>query len=106
MSKKHIRDDMTVAFLSNQVAVMGADWYVNIIYRRVLATAYDSDAQRRQFTQSYTEQFLNPTRAAELGFIDEVIQPRELRSRLCGWLEVLDGKRQSLPRKKHGNIPL
>jgi acetyl-CoA carboxylase carboxyltransferase component len=79
---------------------------VNIIHRRTLASADDPEALRKQFTDDYAGKFLNPDRAAELGFIDEVIQPSELRAKLCNWLDVLASKRQSLPKKKHGNIPL
>ncbi len=106
MSSKHIRADVNLAFPTAQVAVMGASGAVNIIHRRSLAAAEDPQQLRQQFTDDYAAKFLNPQRAAELGFIDEVIEPRELRAKLCNWLSVLLNKRQSLPKKKHGNIPL
>ncbi len=106
MSSKHIRADVNLAFPTAQVAVMGAEGAVNIIHRRTLAAAEDPAALRAEFTNEYSERFLNPGRAAELGFIDQVIKPRELRTQLCSWLDVLTTKRQDLPAKKHGNIPL
>jgi propionyl-CoA carboxylase beta chain len=106
MSSKHIRADVNLAFPTAQVAVMGAEGAVNVIHRRAIASAADPQAAREELLGEYRTQFLNPDRAAELGFIDEVIQPRDLRQRLCAWLSVLVNKRQELPHKKHGNIPL
>ncbi len=106
MASKHIRADVNLAFPTAQVAVMGAEGAVNIIHRRTLADAEDPAALRAEFTKEYGNRFLNPRLAAELGFIDQVIQPRDLRAQLCNWLEVLASKRQNLPQKKHGNIPL
>jgi propionyl-CoA carboxylase beta chain len=106
LSSKHIRADMNFAFPSAEIAVMGPDAAVNIVYRQAIAEAPDPEAARRAFAQEYREKFANPYKAAELGFIDEVIRPRSLRRRLVQSLDLLADKRQSLPVKKHGNIPL
>jgi propionyl-CoA carboxylase beta chain len=106
MSSKHIRADVNLAFPTAQVAVMGAEGAVNIIHRQALAKAEQPEQLREQFVRDYSERFLSPDRAAELGFIDEVIEPRLLRQRLASWLSVLENKRQELPPKKHGNLPL
>jgi propionyl-CoA carboxylase beta chain len=106
MSSKHIRADVNLAFPTAQVAVMGPQGAVNIIHRGSLANAQDPEALRAQFVEDYSQRFLSPERAAELGFIDEVIEPHQLRQRLANWLGVLANKRQELPAKKHGNLPL
>jgi propionyl-CoA carboxylase beta chain len=106
MSSKHLRSDLNLAFPHSEIAVMGAEGAVNIIYRQELATAADPAAKRAELVAAYKEQFLNPYRSAELGFVDEVIEPARLRQRLIRGLELYSNKRQSLPAKKHGNIPL
>ncbi len=106
MSSKHIGADVNLSFPTGQVAVMGADGAVNIIHRRTLAQAEDPQALHAKFASEYTQRFLSPKHAAELGFVDEVIQPRQLRQRLCNWLSLLVNKRQQRPARKHGNIPL
>jgi propionyl-CoA carboxylase beta chain len=85
---------------------MGPDGAVNIIYRREIESAANATEERAKFVAEYRERFANPYKAAELGFIDEVIAPRTLRRRLDQALDMLKDKRQSLPPKKHGNIPL
>jgi len=106
MASKHIRADVNLAFPTAEIAVMGADGAVNIIYRREIEKAADPKAARAQFAEEYRTRFANPYKAAELGFVDEVIHPRMLRKRLGQALEMLKEKRQSNPPKKHGNIPL
>ena len=106
MSSKHIRGDYNLAFPTAEIAVMGPDGAVNIVYRREIAAAQDPDAAKSSFVSEYRAKFANPYKAAELGFIDEVIAPRMARRRLAAGLEMLRNKRDDNPRKKHGNIPL
>jgi propionyl-CoA carboxylase beta chain len=106
MASKHIRADYNLAFPTAEIAVMGPEGAVNIVYRREIQAADDPDAARAQFVTEYRDKFANPYKAAELGFIDEVIAPRTLRRRLASALGMLADKAESLPRKKHGNIPL
>jgi propionyl-CoA carboxylase beta chain len=106
MASKHIRADINLAFPTAEIAVMGPDGAVNIIYRREIEGAANAAEVRAKFVAEYRERFANPYKAAELGFIDEVIHPRTLRRRLDQALDMLKDKRQSLPPKKHGNIPL
>lgn len=106
MSSKHIRGDYNVAWPTAELAVMGADGAVNILYRRELKAAKDPEKLRKKMVDEYNEKFANPYVAAELGYLDEVIDPRETRPRLIRNLHALRTKRQTLPAKKHGNIPL
>jgi len=106
MASKHIRADVNFAFPMAEIAVMGPDGAVNIVRRSEIMKASDPDKTRTEFVADYRDKFANPYKAAELGFIDEVIHPRTLRRRLGQSLEMLKDKRQSLPPKKHGNIPL
>ena len=106
MASKHIRADYNLAFPTAEIAVMGPDGAVNIVYRREIAAAEDKEAARAAFVANYSDSFANPYKAAELGFIDEVIAPRVLRKRLARALDLLRDKRDSNPTKKHGNIPL
>lgn len=106
MSSKHIRGDINLAFPTAEIAVMGPEGAVNIISRAQIAQAEDPEEERRRLIDDYKERFANPYRAADLGFIDEVIKPEDARSRVAAALDMLDGKRQSNPPKKHGNIPL
>jgi propionyl-CoA carboxylase beta chain len=106
MASKHIRADVNLAFPTAEIAVMGPEGAVNVIYRREIEQAADRDKVRAQFVDDYRARFANPYKAAELGFVDEVIRPRTLRQRLGQALEMLKNKRQSNPPKKHGNIPL
>jgi propionyl-CoA carboxylase beta chain len=109
MSSKHIRADMNFAFPTAEIAVMGSEGAVNIIFRRELDEAAARGAEkevRERLVREYREKFANPWEAAELGFIDAVILPRETRARLIEAFTLLSHKRQSTPRKKHGNIPL
>jgi propionyl-CoA carboxylase beta chain len=106
MSSKHIRGDINYAWPSAEIAVMGPDGAVNIIFRHELADANDPDARRADLVQEYREKFANPYVAAERGYIDDVIVPAETRPRLIEALQMLQNKRDANPPKKHGNIPL
>jgi propionyl-CoA carboxylase beta chain len=106
MSSKHIRGDYNLAWPSAEMAVMGADGAVNILYRDELAKAKDAAAERKRLIAEYNDKFASPWIAAELGYLDDVIEPQETRPRLIAALEMLRNKRQSLPFKKHGNPPL
>jgi propionyl-CoA carboxylase beta chain len=106
MSSRHIRGDYNIAWPTAELAVMGADGAVNIIYRKEIEKAADPDKARQAFIEEYEEKFNNPYIAASLGYIDDVIVPSETRPRIIAALEMLAGKRQSLPPKKHDNIPL
>jgi acetyl-CoA carboxylase carboxyltransferase component len=106
MNSRALRADTAFAWPTAQIAVMGAQGAVNVIHRRELAGAENADERRTELISEYEEKFNNPYVAAERGFIDEVIEPRETRARLIRNLEMLRNKRESLPPKKHGNIPL
>jgi propionyl-CoA carboxylase beta chain len=106
MSSKHIRGDLNFAWPTAEIAVMGSEGAVNIIYRREIADAADPAARRRELADEYEGRFGNPFRAAELGFVDEVIQFEDTRRRICDGLAILRTKQLSNPWKKHGNIPL
>ncbi len=106
MSSKHIRGDFNVAWPTAELAVMGAEGAVNILYRREIAASADPAGERRERVEEYNAKFANPYVAAELGYLDDVIEPRETRPRLIRALHSLRNKRQTLPAKKHGNIPL
>ena len=85
---------------------MGAEGAVNIVYRREIAAASDKDGVRQQKIEEFRERFANPFVAAERGYVDDVIEPRETRSRVIRALRMLENKVDTMPRKKHGNIPL
>jgi len=106
MSSKHIRGDISYAWPAAEIAVMGPDGAVNIIFRQQLAEADDPEAERERLVAEYREQFANPYVAAARGYIDDIIEPRETRPRLIEALQMLRNKRDSNPPKKHGNIPL
>ncbi len=106
MSSKHIRGDFNVAWPSAEIAVMGPEGAVNIIFRRELEKAEDPEKRRAELVAEYREKFANPYVAAARGYLDDVIEPRETRPRLINALEMLQNKRDSNPPRKHGNIPL
>ena len=106
MASKHIRADINYAYPTAEIAVMGPEGAVNILYRREMDTAPDPAAFREAKIREYREKFANPYIAAERGYVDEVIEPRDTRVRLCAMLEVLKTKRDTNPPRKHGNIPL
>ncbi|HKR22595.1 MAG TPA: acyl-CoA carboxylase subunit beta, partial [Pyrinomonadaceae bacterium] len=106
MASKHIRTDVNLAWPSAEIAVMGAEGAVGILYRRELSDAQDKDAARKSKVAELEEKFANPYVAAERGFVDEVIEPAQTRPKLIRALSLLENKRDSNPPKKHGNIPL
>ena len=106
MASKHIRTDVNLAWPTAEIAVMGPEGAVNILYKRELDAADDADALRASRVQEFRDKLANPFVAAGRGFIDEVIQPRTTRPRIIAALRSLDGKRDRNPPKKHGNIPL
>ena len=106
MSSKHLRGDVNLAYPSAEIAVMGAEGAVNIIFRDAIKKAKDVNEERTKLTKEYEDKFNNPYVAAQLGYIDEVIDPAMTRKRICESLDMLENKRDKNPSKKHGNIPL
>ena len=106
MASKHIRTDVNYAWPTAEIAVMGPEGAVNIVYKRELEKAENKEAERAQKIEEFRQRFANPYIAAERGYVDAVIQPRETRKKLIQALAMLDGKRDKNPPKKHGNIPL
>jgi propionyl-CoA carboxylase beta chain len=106
MSSKHVRGDMNFAWPTAEIAVMGAEGAVSIIFKDAIAEADDAAAERARLVAEYETEFANPYIAAARGYVDEVIRPSETRPRLIRALEVLEDKHDTNPRKKHGNIPL
>jgi len=106
MGSKHLRTDVNFAYPTAEIAVMGAEGAVNIVYRRELLAAEDQDAVRKQKTEEFRDRFANPFVAAERGFIDDVVEPRYTRPKVIRALRMLANKVDTMPRKKHGNIPL
>jgi propionyl-CoA carboxylase beta chain len=106
MNSRALRADVVYAWPGAEIAVMGARGAVNVIHRRDIAAADEPDTRREELIGEYEERFNNPYLAAERGLVDDVIEPRETRPRLIRALEMLRTKRESMPPKKHGNIPL
>ena len=106
MSSKHIRTDVNFAWPSAEIAVMGPEGAVNILYKRELEAAEDPSALRANKVAEFREKFASPYVAASRGFIDEIIRPRQTRAKLVAALASLETKRDKNPAKKHGNIPL
>jgi len=106
MSSKHLRADFNFAWPTAEIAVMGPEGAVNIIYKRELAGSDGPAELRAQLMEDYTARFENPYAAAERGYIDDVIEPHETRPRLITALHLLATKHEAGPRRKHGNIPL
>jgi propionyl-CoA carboxylase beta chain len=106
MSSKHIRGDYNVAWPAAEIAVMGPEGAVNILYKDELAKATDPDKRRAELTTEYAALYANPYAAAARGYLDDIIEPHETRPRLIAALRALAGKRDTNPKKKHGNIPL
>ena len=106
MSSKHLKGDINYAWPSAEIAVMGPDGAVNIIYRDVIKQAENEQETRDRLTEEYRDRFSNPYIAASRGFIDDIIDPAETRPKIIQALEMLQNKRDTLPPKKHGNIPL
>ena len=106
MSSKHLRSDINLAWPSAEIAVMGPDGAVNIIYRDEISKSDDPEATRRELVEDYQDRFTNPYTAANRGYLDDVIDPADTRIRVIDALNMLASKRETLPSKKHGNIPL
>jgi propionyl-CoA carboxylase beta chain len=106
MNSKHIGADMNYAWPTAEIAVMGPKGAAEIIFRKEIAAAEDPEAKLQEKVDDYTEKFADPYRAANRGFVDEVILPQNTRTKLIRAFEMLDNKADKLPRKKHGNIPL
>jgi propionyl-CoA carboxylase beta chain len=106
MGSKHLRADINYAWPTAEIAVMGPEGAVNIVFRRELEQAPDPEARRRELVEEYRRRFANPYVAAARGFIDDVIDPRDTRAKIIKALEMLKNKTDTTPPKKHGNIPL
>jgi propionyl-CoA carboxylase beta chain len=106
MSSKHVGGDVNLAWPTARIAVMGAEAAVNIVFRNELSAAQDRDAESQRLAAEYEELFANPYVAAGRGYLDDVIVPSETRPRVIAAFEMLEGKRDDQPRRKHGNIPL
>jgi propionyl-CoA carboxylase beta chain len=106
MGSKHLRTDINFAYPTAEIAVMGPEGAVNIVYRRELMEAADQESTRAQKIQEFRDRFANPFIAAERGYIDDVIEPRLTRPKVIRALRMLENKIDTMPRKKHGNIPL
>ncbi len=106
MSSRHIDADLVYAWPTAEIAVMGPDGAINIIFRKEIAEAKDKEKKRAELVKDYRDKFANPYVAAGLGYIDKVIFPHETRKLICSGLDMLASKRKSRPPKKHGNIPL
>ena len=106
MSSKHVRGDLNFAWPTAEIAVMGAEGAVNIIFRDEIAESDEPDAERARLVADYEARFANPYVAAARGYIDDIIEPRDTRPRLINALEAMQNKRDSNPARKHGNIPL
>jgi propionyl-CoA carboxylase beta chain len=106
MSSKHLRTDVNYAWPTAELAVMGPEGAVNILYKREIEAAGDPALARAEKVAEFREKFANPYIAASRGFIDEIIRPRDTRQKLVAALRNLENKRDRNPPKKHGNIPL
>ena len=106
MNSKHIRADLNVAWPTAEIAVMGPDGAVNIIFRRELMAATDAASKKAELVEDYRDKFANPFIAAQRGYIDDVIEPSQTRPILINAFHMLRNKRDNNPPKKHGNIPL
>jgi len=106
MGPKHLRTDLNFALPTAEIAVMGAQGAINIIMKKEIAKNDNKEKFLKELTNNYIKEFQNPYKAAELGYIDEVIFPEDIRPRICQALMVLQNKRDYMPQKKHGNIPL
>ena len=106
MDSKSVGSDLSLAWPSAELAVMGPQGAVEVLHRRELSEATDPVLRRDELVQEYVERYANPYIAAEHGFVDDVITPAETRRKLVAGLEMLSGKREELPQRKHGNLPL
>jgi propionyl-CoA carboxylase beta chain len=106
MNSKHLRSDVAFAWPTAEIAVMGAEGAVNVVFRREIEKAADPEKKRAEMIEEYRAKFSTPYAAAERGFIDDVIEPAQTRARLIRSLRMLSTKREAVPARKHGNIPL
>ena len=106
MNSKHIRGDFNLAWPTAEIAVMGAQGAAEIIFKKEIDAAEDKVAALKEKVDEFTEKFANPYLAAERGFVDDVIEPKDTREKLIYYFEILENKVDSNPKKKHGNIPL
>ena len=106
MSSKHLRGDINFAWPGAEIAVMGPEGAVNIVFRNEIETSENPTFQKDKLTEEYREKVANPFTAASRGFIDDIIEPKQTRQRLINSLDMLKNKRDINPSKKHGNIPL
>jgi propionyl-CoA carboxylase beta chain len=106
MGSKQLRTDVNFAYPTAEIAVMGAEGSVNIVYRREIAAAANPDAVRKEKIEEFRDRFASPFVAAERGFIDDVIEPHETRPKVIRALRMLQNKVDTMPRKKHSNLPL
>jgi acetyl-CoA carboxylase carboxyltransferase component len=106
MDSHSIGGDLSLAWPTNEIAVMGAEGAVNVIFRKELAAAADPEGLRAELVAEYTDQLMHPYHAAERGFVDDVIDPAQTRAAVARGLAMLRDKRTTPPRRKHGNIPL
>jgi len=106
MDSRSIGCDLSLAWPTNQIAVMGAEGAVNVLFRRDLAAAADPDALRGRLVAEYTDEFMNPQYAAERGLVDDVIDPADTRAAIARGLAMLQDKRKAGPGRKHGNLPI
>jgi propionyl-CoA carboxylase beta chain len=106
MCSKHIRADINFAWPTSEIAVMGPDGAVNIVFRKEIEKVEDKKKKRQELVSEYRKKFANPYIAAEKGYVDDVIEPQETRPKVINALHTLLNKREPRPSKKHGNIPL
>jgi propionyl-CoA carboxylase beta chain len=106
MCSKHFDGDMNFAYPTAEIAVMGPEGACNIVFRKEIAEAEDPEATRARLVEEYRNNFATPYKAAELGFVDQVILPENTRSRLIKALTMLKDKKAAIPERRHGNIPL
>ena len=106
MSSKHIRGDINYCYPTAEIAVMGAEGAVNIIFRNEIKEANDPKEMRQKLVADYQEKFASPYKAAELGYVDEIIEPEETRPKIIQALDIIKNKVDTNPWRKHGNIPL
>jgi acetyl-CoA carboxylase carboxyltransferase component len=106
MNSKSIGCDLAYAWPSAELAVMGAQGAVGVLYRREIAEAADPEQKKLELVDEYTERYCNPYKAAERGYVDDVIDPADTRRILAQSLRFLQSKREELPKRKHGNMPL
>jgi acetyl-CoA carboxylase carboxyltransferase component len=106
MDSKSVGSDLSFAWPTAELAVMGPQGAVEVVYRRELQAAADPLARRAELIDEYTERYANPYIAAERGYIDDVIDPADTRIKLIAGLQLLESKREELPKRKHGNVPL